>query len=488
MNELCVCVEIDLMTSLGPNFLEISLMNPSIGTVLDAGFHWESFVKGLGFPLVGITVQHGWPDQCPTALGVNHRFVQARKVRASTRLDIIEIQKHGQDSDSWESIQVVLNVVMMLLIALPFLIIQQLQMFVISTRNLNDLFHSFVNGLRHIVLPAILDAPSIGGGSALIHLAVVGSVKFLGPHILTALVSLLTTEFNHDVAFFFGNEIVQRHHPRALKNARVSGRIRLRKNGGCVLLELFFRDHATKQIVQVALFGQGRGGILVERASSLEGQVAATQATRSTLHLHISGVGLAFSRRGPKQTEFVTILTLHLDLVKAWFGINLLVHVLFHFSIVLEHRLLLLRRPRHGLRIETAKGTQHEGAHVGGFDIVAQVTTLAATPAHFGKVFDASFFQRGALRFGNVIGAFIAKDIHANGIVVVVICLGGTFLGRVAVVFNVNIMVVVVVANTGAGGFASFPRGAASNTGIFKAGFHHDGSIHDHHQHCRHYY
>mmetsp|Transcript_34424 Transcript_34424/g.79470 ORF Transcript_34424/g.79470 Transcript_34424/m.79470 type:complete len:277 (+) Transcript_34424:483-1313(+) len=201
-----------LQTCIQVGSLEISLMNPCIGTIFDAPFYRKRLMMGLGIPFIGVVIHDGWPDQGPSSFGHDGQ-VQSRKVGSTTGLDIVEIEKHRQETSTLLSIDLMANKVMMRLVELTDFIAQHLQIFGILFWCVGQIGNAIDHGFCVRIFVTIVLAPSIGGGSPTVDFRIVGPIKLEFPHVGTAFVSLLGTQFDQTFGFFLRKKVIQDHDP-----------------------------------------------------------------------------------------------------------------------------------------------------------------------------------------------------------------------------------------------------------------------------------
>jgi hypothetical protein len=90
-------------------------MNPRIGPVFETLFDWQCGVIGAQILRVGLRVERTGPNHDAAAHGLD-RHVQRWKSSAAPRFHGIQIEKDGENADTFGAIQLIVNPVVMFLL------------------------------------------------------------------------------------------------------------------------------------------------------------------------------------------------------------------------------------------------------------------------------------------------------------------------------------------------------------------------------------
>jgi hypothetical protein len=95
--------------------LVVALMNPRIGTVFETLFDRQCGMVGAQILRVGLRVERTGPNHDAASHGLD-RYVQRWKSSAAPRFNGIQIEKNGENADTFGAIQLIVNPIVMLLL------------------------------------------------------------------------------------------------------------------------------------------------------------------------------------------------------------------------------------------------------------------------------------------------------------------------------------------------------------------------------------
>mmetsp|Transcript_17880 Transcript_17880/g.29592 ORF Transcript_17880/g.29592 Transcript_17880/m.29592 type:complete len:256 (+) Transcript_17880:160-927(+) len=182
------------------SFLKVALMDPSIGAVLNSFLNRQGTVFCSNILIVGIFIKNRWPNDSLPLLW-HHGNTQGWELGATTSFDIVQVQKHGECTDSLLSFCVVRNVIMMCLVKLSHFIPQQLQILIVHFWNASHILQFRIDPLGRLIFHALITTPGIVRGATIVDGRIVGPIKLFAPHIGRYLVALIGPQLNEAIAF-----------------------------------------------------------------------------------------------------------------------------------------------------------------------------------------------------------------------------------------------------------------------------------------------
>mmetsp|Transcript_1080 Transcript_1080/g.3153 ORF Transcript_1080/g.3153 Transcript_1080/m.3153 type:complete len:290 (+) Transcript_1080:1102-1971(+) len=270
--------------------LEVTLMDPSIGAVLDATDDGHGLVVGTAIHGIRIRVQHAGPESgaaklrchCHVQLGescaasffhvveihVCQRrqnaiwiqegscvswscmigrcvcFVQMCVTRSTPKTELGAVVNatttfihsslvltESQDAHTRGTLDLIVNVVGVRVVELILFVLQQLQVLAVDFRNAGDVFDALHDALRDRIFVAFVQAPGVGGRASRVGLAGVGAVRELLTNIGATLVPELGTKVDENLRLDGVDDIFEHEQPWALRWTRDDDRLELLKLG-----------------------------------------------------------------------------------------------------------------------------------------------------------------------------------------------------------------------------------------------------------------
>mmetsp|Transcript_32631 Transcript_32631/g.75070 ORF Transcript_32631/g.75070 Transcript_32631/m.75070 type:complete len:366 (+) Transcript_32631:76-1173(+) len=325
---------LDAFTS--KHLLEVALVYPSIGSILNSSVHRQCLMVSALIRTVGVLIQDTWPNQHLATFWHNSN-IQLGKVSASTGFNIVEVQKHSQNPIALCSACVHRNIVMMFCVEFSLVVLEKLQIFRVFVRDASQIFDSRQHLLGQFVFVACLQTPSIFGRSTRMLVVSKSTIRPLLSNIHRLFVAPVCTEGNQSLTFFFGQKVFQRNNPGPIQHTlivRVTTGFGVHRNAVLFLVRFIGHD-AFKHTIEISLLEYIGFLISIKGTSLIEYQVVTHSTGWGTFLVHVAGIRETFAEGCPFRALLVFVLTSIPHLCKALFDMNMLFHV--HFRVLEPH-------------------------------------------------------------------------------------------------------------------------------------------------------
>ena len=164
-------------------------------------------------PLVGIFVQDGRPNEGTTLLGQNGQWAKLWKLGTSTFFNVVEIHEERHDANTWLSIDLKVDKIVMSPIVLTLVIAKKLKVLGVFIRNVGHLCNAVNHSLGNSVIIARVLAPSIFRGTSVADLVLESAVKPHFSNVRAAFVTFLGAELDQAIGFLVADKVVQGDDP-----------------------------------------------------------------------------------------------------------------------------------------------------------------------------------------------------------------------------------------------------------------------------------
>mmetsp|Transcript_22437 Transcript_22437/g.62613 ORF Transcript_22437/g.62613 Transcript_22437/m.62613 type:complete len:354 (+) Transcript_22437:446-1507(+) len=299
-------------------------MHPRIRTVFDSLDDGQCLVVCAGVLSVGKLIGDRWPKK-DAATFRHHCDSQLVELGAAAFFDVVQVKEDREYARALWACIVVLDEIVMLAVALPFRVLQQLEVLIVFVRYAGDPCLLVQHRLRDRMIVAVLHAPSVAGCAKVALHCIIRAIKLLSANILGSFVPLLGSQLDERIALFLRCNIIQGDNP----GARLVWVVWTGVDGGRVLLEFLTRRDPFKHLVQVT-FVPCRRGVLAKWTSGFVRELVAGFACWRTLQFHVTRIDFAFADGSPKGAQLVADLAFRRNVLHVGVGVDGVGHVLHH--------------------------------------------------------------------------------------------------------------------------------------------------------------